>query len=88
MTYEEEKLYKLWLEKEKSYDFTLKSNEYSWLTAYERQIRINNIDTIKIMLQEGQEESNTIEDLMENDYSDYVKYKTVKEAKEASFLFP
>jgi len=74
MTYAEEQSYKLWLEKEKGYNFTLKSNEYSWLTAYERLIRFNNIDTINIMLQEGQEESNTIEDLMENDYNDYLNY--------------
>jgi len=78
MNYEEEQEYKAWLE-ERGYNFTLIANEYSWLAAYERIVKMNNIDTISIMLKEGQEEYQTIEDLQNNDYQEYME--VMKNAK-------
>ena len=75
MNYEEEQEYKAWLE-ERGYNFILIANEYSWLAAYERIVKMNNIDTISIMLKEGQEEYQTIEDLQNNDYQEYMAYKS------------
>jgi hypothetical protein len=55
------------------------ANEYDWLAAYERIVKTNNIDTINIMLKEGQEEYQTIEDLQSNDYQEYME--VLKNAK-------
>jgi hypothetical protein len=74
MNYEQEQLYKEWLIKEKGYDFTLKGNEVVWHQAYERIVKLSNVDTFKIMLGEGQEEHQTLEDLQDNDYREYLEY--------------
>jgi hypothetical protein len=74
MNYEQQQLYKQWLETEKGYDFTLKGNESCWDHAYDRIVKLNNLDTFRDMSIEGQEEHQTLEDLQDSDYQEYMNY--------------